>query len=115
MANTVLIVDDEPLLLSIFRRHLIKQGYAVLTAVNGQEALEIFNTHASLIQTIVLDIHLSGDLSGWDVVEEIHRNDYSPKIVCMSGEPQPLSAPPVDAFLEKPFRVQRLIELIPML
>ena len=115
MSNTVLIVDDEPLLLSVFRRHLTKQGYAVLTAVNGHEAIELFNNHASLIHTVILDIHLSGDLSGWDVVEEIQRTEYTPKIVCMSGEPQPLSAPSVNAFLEKPFRVQRLIELIQVL
>ena len=115
MSNTVLIVDDEPLLLSVFRRHLAKQGYAVLTAVNGREAIEMFNTHAPIIHTVVLDIHLSGDLSGWDVVEEIQRTTHTPKIVCMSGEPQPFSTPSVNAFLEKPFRVQHLIELIQVL
>ena len=98
MPKTILLVDDEPLLLSVFRRHLSKQGFAVLTAVNGMEALEVFHSHASIIHTIIVDIHLPGDLSGWDIVHQIQLSDFSPKIVCMSGEAQPQVTPDIHAF-----------------
>ena len=115
MPKTILLVDDEPLLLSIFRRHLMKQGFAVLTAVNAIEALDMFNDHASIIHTIVVDIHLPGELCGWDVVNQVQSSDFSPKVVCISGEAKPLSTPEIHAFLLKPFRVQQLVELIQIL
>lgn len=115
MSKTILIVDDEPILLSIFRRHLSKKGFAVLSAVSGEEALEIFSQHASIISTVILDINLYGELTGWDVVRHIQATSFTPKIVCMSGEPAPFTAPTINAFLEKPFQVRKLIELIEVL
>ena len=110
--RTILIVDDEPLLLGVFVRRLSKQGYKVLYALDGERALELFKEHQSDIDTVILDVNLAGLLTGWDCVRTIQKCEHQPYIICMSGENPAKDSPCPDHFLKKPFRVQELISLL---
>lgn len=65
-APTVLIVDDEPHIRSLLVQELEAEGYRVLVAANGKEALALARHHTPAPDLIVLDIMLP-DISGFDV------------------------------------------------
>ena len=66
--KTILIVEDEPLLSSALSLSLSKDGFQILTAVNGNEALNLVNTNKP--DLILLDIIMPG-ISGIDVVKQL--------------------------------------------
>ena len=56
MAETILIVDDEPPLLRLLIRVLEREGLRVLSAQDGEAAVELFAEHADEIDVLVLDV-----------------------------------------------------------
>jgi CheY-like chemotaxis protein len=54
--SAVLLVDDEPAILAVERDLLELQGYAVLTASDGMEGVEVFREHREEISLVVLDL-----------------------------------------------------------
>lgn len=69
--RTVLVADDEPLMVEILARFLQQAGFNVLRAFDGREALEIVRSHDP--DLLILDLKLPR-LSGFDVVEQL-RSD----------------------------------------
>ena len=61
--DVVLIVEDEPLILMVLADYLEGQGYRVLKAENGEQALEILSTKPHL-DLMVTDYRLPGGISG---------------------------------------------------
>lgn len=57
-AKTILVVDDEQVILKLMKRHLSSLGYSVVTAESGEEALESMNK--ALPQLVFLDIKMPG-------------------------------------------------------
>lgn len=72
MAGTILVVDDEPNSRFGISQILIDEGYEVIGAESGREALEKLRTHS--INVIVTDEKMP-DLSGMDLLAEVKRND----------------------------------------
>ncbi|QKY71236.1 response regulator transcription factor [Lentibacillus sp. CBA3610] len=70
MQKTVLIVEDEDILREVVKDYLLDAGYEVLEAVDGNEALAIFEEHD--IHLIILDIMLP-ELDGWSVCRKIRK------------------------------------------
>jgi PAS domain S-box-containing protein len=54
--ETLLLVEDEPLILRMARRVLSELGYTVLTASDGLEALEVLGRHAGDVQLLITDV-----------------------------------------------------------
>ena len=76
--RTILVVDDEEIVRSLLQRTLEEAGYDVITAVNGQEALDkIFHLDVSLV---LLDIKMPG-LDGFQVLERIRKTSNVPVIM----------------------------------
>ena len=75
MAVRILVVDDEPEALKLFGYSLHRQGYEVLVAQNGMEALEIIQEHKP--DLVVLDVMMP-DMDGYEVCRRI-RNDPEAK------------------------------------
>jgi len=80
--QTVLIVDDEDLLLTMGQTVLSSFGYRVLTATSGQKALEILSQ--APVDLVVTDMVMPA-MSGRELVEHIHQLKSSPRILCTSG------------------------------
>ncbi len=70
MQRNILIVEDEDILREIVKDYLLNDGYEVLEATDGKEALSIFEEHE--VHLIILDIMLP-ELDGWSVCRRIRK------------------------------------------
>ena len=78
--KTLMVVEDEEKLLRTLSDFLMIQGYEIIQAADGQEALEIFFNNMNKIDLILLDIMLPR-MNGNEVLKEIRRNSQVPVIM----------------------------------
>jgi CheY-like chemotaxis protein len=82
----LLVVDDEPGVLALATAILSSAGYTVLTAMDGNaavEALQVAGQEGDPVRCIVLDLTLPGGPSGFETLEAIHaRHSEMPVIAC---------------------------------
>ena len=112
----VLVADDEEQLLRLCIRVLGKQGYAVLTARDGEEAVRIFSGHSQGIRAVVIDATLPPQGAA-SVLAEISPLPDDVGVVLTSGDEL---APPLreallanrGLFLRKPFAARALVRAI---
>ena len=112
--GTVLLVEDEPMVRTVAERALARHGYTVLTATNGEEALDIINRGddiALLISDVVMPV-----MDGPTMVREARKSRPELPILFMSGYAEEQLRKSIDianvAFLPKPFSVQELAEAV---
>lgn len=85
-ADNILIVDDEPMIRDLFRRHLKEEGFYPLEAQDGFEALDILRKHSD-VGVILLDIRLP-QLSGLEVYDLLRKEFPQIKIIVSSVYPK---------------------------
>jgi two-component system cell cycle sensor histidine kinase/response regulator CckA len=111
-SGTVLLVEDEPMVRGVAERALTRHGYTVITADNGEDALEILG-RGEPIDLLISDVVMPG-MDGPTMVKEARKTWPELKILFMSGyaEEQLRNSINVDnvSFLPKPFSVQELAE-----
>ena len=81
---TILVVDDEPVVLETARDGLAAHGYQVLTAGGGEEALQVALAHQGAIALALVDVIMPG-MSGPQVAQRLHASRPDLKILFMSG------------------------------
>ena len=81
---TVLAVDDEELVRSLVRRFLEADGYSVVEAASGSEALELAKTHVSSLRLLITDV-LMPEMSGTELAERAERLSPRLRVIFMSG------------------------------
>jgi len=111
--ETVLVVEDELQLLALARATLERLGYKVLTAKDGQEAVELFGGQAQAIDLVVLDRTLPR-LAGEQVLREMQTLRADVKVLLSSGDAsiELSSFPGALALLRKPYPASRLGSMI---
>jgi len=82
--ETLLVVEDEEMLLSLLKGVLESKGYKVLTCGNGDAALEVFRAKRNSIDLIVTDVGLP-KLNGWEVCRKINEIKPDAKMIVASG------------------------------
>jgi CheY-like chemotaxis protein len=82
--GTVLVVDDEPMVLAFVEEALKKLGYKVLTAVDGQQAGEVYSSHANQIDMVLLDMVMPG-ITGLEVCRRLRGINPKVKVILSSG------------------------------
>ena len=82
--ETVLVVDDEEALLELAEESLLDLGYRVLTAANGQQALDILNSEAN-IDLMISDVIMPGGLNGYELAERVTSDYPELKVLLASG------------------------------
>ena len=111
--STVLLVEDEPILLENFRYALEQAGYNVLTANSGESAVSICRKHTGSIDVLVSDIAMD-QITGFEVAASVKWAHPNVIVILMSGSP--ISSFPHhaanDHFLQKPFPHQQLLTAI---
>ena len=70
--GTILLVDDEEMILEVGKKLLDKLGYASLTASSGEEALEVYRKRTNEIDLVILDMIMPG-MSGDETYDELRR------------------------------------------
>lgn len=84
--ETILLVDDDESVRDISRQVLMKFGYTVMTASNGEEAVETYANQRSIIDLVVMDLGMPG-MGGHACFQEIIRLDPASKVLIASGYP----------------------------
>jgi CheY-like chemotaxis protein len=108
----VLVVDDEPSLRDLVYRHLESDGYEVLAASNGPEALAICRTSDRPIELLVTDYNMP-HMTGLELARECARLNAALRVLYISGaNPDEKLRADLEAaqraFLAKPFRTSEL-------
>ena len=120
MSNTILVVDDSNVI-SNFITKLFNNTYNVITAKDGQEAIDMLSSKSDEIKEMLLDINMP-NVDGYEVLKFMKTNDIFKKINVAiitgtdSAEVLNLTKEyPIKALLEKPFNeinVKKVVEMI---
>ncbi|MDX9746242.1 MAG: sigma-54 dependent transcriptional regulator [Syntrophales bacterium] len=114
MKRTVLVVDDEESICSSLRGILLDEGYEVLTANSGEEAIKIVDEE--LPNLVLLDIWLPG-MDGIETLKQIRADHPQIRVVMMSGHgtiETAVKATKLGAFdfIEKPLSLEKVILVV---
>ena len=109
--SVVMVVDDESRMRKLVKDFLTKNGYEVLEAENGAEALDVFYMNAQ-VDLIILDVMMPV-MDGWETVREIRKSSKVPIIMLTArseerDELQGFSLG-VDEYISKPFSPKILV------
>ena len=111
MDLNVLVVDDESRMRMLVRDFLVKKGYNVVQAANGEEAIDIFFTRND-ISLVILDVMMP-KMDGWETCREIRKFSKVPIIMltAKSEEADELLGFElgVDEYISKPFSPKILV------
>lgn len=108
----ILLVDDEEMILSLGRAILEKEGYRVITASSGADALEKFRIHIDTLGLIVADIVMP-DVSGREIVEKMRAAKPFLPVLYISGFNEGITGlGSKDKVLKKPFRGAELVSAV---
>jgi two-component system cell cycle sensor histidine kinase/response regulator CckA len=113
--DTILLVDDEPVVLDVGALMVKKFGYNVLQATNGMEASQIFRDNVDDICLVILDMILPDEL-GSDTCKRLKQIRPDLKIIHTSGlggvRGDDRLECGCDRFLQKPFRIEELSSML---
>jgi len=85
-ASSVLVVDDEPVLLRVIRWSLEALGYRVYTAGTGGEALDLLERAGEHVALVLTDVKMA-PMDGGVLLREARRRGFSTPFLFMSGHP----------------------------
>jgi nitrogen-specific signal transduction histidine kinase/CheY-like chemotaxis protein len=110
--ETILLVDDEKIVLQVNVEMLKSVGYSVLAAQGGDEAIKIFKENKNIIDLVVLDMVMPG-MSGSEVYDKIKAINPNVKVLLSSGYSRDGQAKKIlergcDGFIQKPFNLKDL-------
>jgi two-component system cell cycle sensor histidine kinase/response regulator CckA len=110
-SGTILVVDDESLLLTMADAILTDFGYKVLTAGNGQKALHLLEEHGADVKLVITDLVMPG-LGGRELIERIRQHGWAMPILAMSGYVLPEDKQGHSSYLQKPFTSRDLLHKV---
>ena len=114
MRNTVLVADDDASVRESLRKVLHSEGYEVLSAANGTEALELSRREHDRIDLALVDLNMPLK-NGWATLDRFTETNPALAVVVVTGQPNQFEmaeAAGVNALVEKPIDVPALLKLI---
>ncbi len=114
--GTVLLVDDDATIRMVVAGILEANGYRVLLALSGDEALEIWKVYSSEIDLLFTDLQMPG-MSGLELAQELTRMRPDLKVLYTSGSGIPvveamLRSTRAGKLLPKPYRMRDLTKAV---
>jgi len=111
-SGTILLIDDEDLVLDTGVMMLEKVGYTVLKAKGGKEAVEIYEANKDKIDLVILDM-IMPDMGGGEAYDRMKEINPDVKVLLSSGysiegEATEILERGCDGFIQKPFNIQEL-------
>ncbi len=113
-SRKILLVDDEKSLLELGRKVLEERSFQVVTAENGEKALELYRKEGREIRLVILDLLMPG-LGGWQTYAKLREINPKVKVLFSSGyggtkEMEEMLGQ--HACLKKPYRIQELLSAV---
>ena len=110
----ILVVDDELSICELLYEFLSQQGYQVITATNGEEAISKFEENRP--NMIILDIKMPG-MSGIDVLRKIKEMDRDTGVIMLSAfgdfnSIQEALQMGANYYMQKPMELERLMKIL---
>jgi CheY-like chemotaxis protein len=111
-SETLLLVEDEATVRGSVRRLLERQGYTVIEARHGADALRVVETSERPIDLVLTDLVMP-EMGGRELVERLRARHPDLKVLYMSGYTERAVTvdgvmPPATGFMEKPFTIEQL-------
>lgn len=108
--ETILLVDDEDMILDVSRKMLEKLGYTVLSAASGHEAIDMYQKHLEEISLVIIDM-IMPDLNGGETYDELKKITPEIKVLLasgysMDGQAQDILSRGCNGFIQKPFNIK---------
>ncbi|MBW2117664.1 MAG: PAS domain S-box protein, partial [Deltaproteobacteria bacterium] len=110
--GTILLVDDEEMIIDVGGQMLEKLGFEVLIARNGKEAMEVYEKNRDRIDIVVLDMIMPG-MGGGETYDKLKENNPDIKVLLSSGYSIDGRATEIldrgcNGFIQKPFDIEKL-------
>jgi len=115
--ETILLVEDEAALRNSMCKILKRQGYQVLEAANGVEALDLWSAHGRSVALLLTDLVMPGGLNGQELARQLQAKQPALKVVFCSGYSIEIAGREIslrhgEIFLPKPFTPDQLLKSI---
>ena len=112
-SQTILVVEDEPLIRMCAVAILQDAGYRVLEAQNSAEALDVLSQHSE-ISIMVTDVHMPGHMDGLALVTWVQLNNPSIRAIVVSGNATAAQAGKAGAFgfVAKPYMPDTILKAV---
>ena len=115
--ETILVVEDEPSLRMLTRAVLEPQGYRVLEAANGVDALRVWEEHQGSVQLLLTDIMMPEGISGLELATRLQKSSPHLKVIFTSGYSADIAGGQLSLqegqnFIQKPSSPQQLLETV---
>jgi len=110
---TILVVDDEPAIRMFVSQVLEQNGFSVLTAHDGADAISISQLHPGKIELLITDVRMPR-VDGPTLVRTLSEDGPGMPVLFMSGhcEPSELDQFETYEFLAKPFSIEMLLRAV---
>lgn len=108
----ILLVDDEESIHLLYKEEFEEEGYEVASALNGEEALKLFETY--LPDLVILDINMPG-MDGIEVLGQMKQRKPNVKVILCSAYPeykQNLASWASDEYIVKSYNLDELKEAV---
>jgi PAS domain S-box-containing protein len=110
--ETVLLVDDEEMIIDVGTQILKKLGYEVLTARHGKEAIEVYQQNRQKVAMVILDL-IMPHMGGEETFDRLKEINPQVKVLLSSGYSLDRQTAKIlergcDGFIQKPFRMKDL-------
>ena len=114
--KTLLLVDDEEMILEVTRRLLEKLGYTVLAARSGKEAIDIYKANQEKIDGVIVDMIMS-EMGGGETFDRLKAVNPHVKVLLSSGygidgNAQEILDRGCIGFIQKPFKLANLSQKV---
>jgi signal transduction histidine kinase/ActR/RegA family two-component response regulator len=114
--GTVLLVDDEEMVVDVGEQMLKRLGYDVVLARSGAESLKVYQDHQDRIDMVILDM-IMPDMGGGETYDRLKELDPAVKVLLSSGYSIDGQATEIlergcDGFIQKPFNLGSLSQKI---
>jgi PAS domain S-box-containing protein len=115
-SGTILLVDDETMVVDVGKPMLEALGYQVLVSINGQEALDMVARNGAAIDLVILDLIMPG-MDGGQVFDHIRNLQPDMPVMLSSGYSLKGQASDIinrgcDGFIQKPFSLSKLSQKV---
>jgi CheY-like chemotaxis protein len=110
-SETILLVEDEPVVRNLYAMALRQAGYRVLEASNGAEALGVFAGASQDINLLLTDIRMPF-LGGSELAAKLLAQKPELRLLYISGYPSRVELGPNSALLQKPFVRTDLLRVV---